>query len=110
MSAHTPTPWHTEGDFLFGSDIQLATFNAGQPFTDGRADMKRTARADAAFIVTSVNAHERLEADNAALRGLLRELTDPSDVRCPVCKRYRWTDSAAHTDDCRLDAALEEKE
>ena len=44
-----------------------------------------------------------LEADNAALRGLLREFAERSDD-CIICGDWM----SAHAADCRLDAALED--
>ena len=73
----------------------------------------RLTDADRAFADLIAKAHA-LEADNAALRKLLRELEWTSDYTdegayagngCPSCKRPQ---EYGHAADCRLDAAITE--
>ena len=131
MSAHTAIPW-TAVDRGIGWEVHANC--DGQCYTkgvystgcwgihDGLRGVIDKAE-DAAFIVTACNAHDRLEADNAALRKLLRELEWLyPNARCQICGNRDpqvWTGTQwaagnkselGHAADCRLDAALEEKE
>ncbi len=55
---------------------------------------------------------ERLEAENAELRALLKEIQWKGwdywghEDECPVCE---FSESGGHADDCRLAAAIKEK-
>ncbi len=88
---HTPTPWHQdERVFITGPDENMAIVKCL-----GMDDRKR--EANAAFIVTACNAHERLvEALQAStiMLSLLHDLQEKESVRQPILYQLMINEAA----------------
>ena len=87
MSKHTPTPWHVDGECIYGTTqrgdyVRIAdtTVADGDNLPDKEAD------ANASFIVRAVNCHdEMLKALKAVELGVFGSMLPNSDI--DVCTR-----------------------
>lgn len=72
MSEHTPTPWDADGVYVMYHDAELSITVAGCAISP-RMDSSK-AKANAAFIVRAVNAHDDLVAALKVAQSHLRTL------------------------------------
>jgi hypothetical protein len=95
MSKHTPTPWSFRE--LRGDDgLGYIEADGHDIIHAGVRDLDaETNRANAAFIVRAVNAHDKLANAMEDILAFLAEKfaeydepCDPSETLCPACRRY----------------------
>lgn len=83
---HSPTPWalerKTDARRLImdaGGNLIVSCWGNYWDYPEGSEEERMSSDADAAYILEAVNAHERLVAENARLRELVRRMGDEID-------------------------------